>query len=128
MPISRPLQQSVEDAAGLLVRLSLLQSTSTNSTFINSFFQLVCQIQGIFHITLHELKSAGLPPSSPYPSSSTVEELPKKKRSWDLRTVRGLDGKYDSSIAKGVPCLQFSLTFASGSGDQDPKTGAPPQE
>ena len=91
-----------------------------NTTFVSNF----CQMQGIFHITLHELKAAGLPPPSPSPSSSTLEELPKKKRSWDLRNVRGLDGKYAPSIAKGVPCLQFSLTFASGSGDQEPKAGA----
>jgi len=131
------LQRELFDPSGeqllSLVRCTLTTSVLSDAKKSKCLYLALCNSpsktqQGIFHITLHELKSAGLPPSSPSPSSNTVEELPKKKRSWDLRAVRGLDGKYDSSIAKGVACLQFSLTFASGSGDQEPKAGAASQQ
>ena len=92
------------------------------------FLEYICMsyTQGNFHITLHELKSAGQPQS--IPATNNVEELPKKKRSWDLRAVREVDGKYDSLTAKGAPCLQFSVTFASGSSDYESKANALPQQ
>ncbi len=63
--------------------------------------------QDIFHITLHELKSSGAS------SAVSLEELPKKKRSWNLRQVKALDGKYDAEAAsKGAPNLEFSLAFS----------------
>lgn len=132
------LQRELFDPTGeqllSVARCSLTTSVSSDPKKSKCLYLALCNSpsktqQGIFHITLHELKSAALPPSSPSPSSSSVEELPKKKRSWDLRSVRELDGKYDPSVAKGgVPCLQFSLTFASGSGEQEPKAGTQPQQ
>jgi hypothetical protein len=136
------LQRELFDPCGeqllSLVRCLLTSSTVSSDhggkkskavylTLCNSPTSQSTQQQGIFHISLYELKSSvGAAAASSATTASNVEELPKKKRNWNLRQVKALDGKYDAeAAANGIPNLEFSLTFAS---DDEYKSNAAQQQ